>query len=33
MRLIYATPGQGQGKSAEDVDEVAVRLSRLAFHR
>lgn len=29
MRLTYAQSGQGRGKTSEDADEVAVRLTRL----
>jgi uncharacterized protein YndB with AHSA1/START domain len=29
MRLTYARSGQGRGKTSEDADEVAVRLTRL----
>lgn len=29
MRLRYAQSGQGRGKTSEDADEVAVRLTRL----
>jgi uncharacterized protein YndB with AHSA1/START domain len=29
MRLTYKEPGQGQGKTSEDSDEVEVRLTKL----